>query len=54
MNGFGSWMVKVNAFVEKLIGLSVDDLPDANFADWYEDGVKPLAAAKRAIKLAGE
>lgn len=51
---FEKWMKTVDMLVRSLAGFSVHDLPDCCFADWYEDGVKPLTAAKRAIKAANE
>lgn len=50
--GFQVWMNDVDSRVKQSAGLSVHDLPDCCFADWFESGVKPQAAAKRAIKAA--
>jgi hypothetical protein len=49
---FEEWMKQVDAHCQSLCGLSVHDLPDVCFADWYEDGVSAKAAAKKAIKHA--
>jgi hypothetical protein len=46
---FEAWRAAVNAAVESQVGLSLDDLADAPLADWFEDGVTPTSAAKRAI-----
>lgn len=51
-SSFEAWMAKVNAYVEKLAGLSADDLPDCCYRDWYDDGVSPANAARRALKCA--
>ena len=51
--GFDAWMSKVFAMIEATYGLSSDDLPDVCYSDWYEDGVKPATAAKRALRNAG-
>ena len=52
---FDVWMRKVNSAVEAATGgLSVSDLPDCCFRDWFDDGVSPSAAAKRALKNANE
>lgn len=52
---FDVWFAKVNSAVEaETGGLSVNDLPDCCFRDWFDDGVKPEAAAKRALKNASE
>lgn len=50
---FEEWKAAVNTQVERLAGLSADDLPDAPYADWWEGGVSPASAAKRAIRAAG-
>lgn len=50
--GFKAWMAKVDAVVSARSGLSADDLPDCCYRDWYDDGVKPAAAAARAIRMA--
>lgn len=44
-----NWLEEVNAIVEKKWGLSVDDLPDVLYADWFEDGVTPKEAAEKWI-----
>lgn len=47
---FEEWMAQVNREVSNIIGLDADDLADQPYYDWYEDGVRPKTAAKRAIK----
>ncbi len=49
---FEDWFKKVDAAVKKLAFLSAHDLPDCPYMDWYNDGVSPSVAAKRAIKRA--
>ena len=49
---FDQWMAEVNTFLNKLCYLSSDDLPDCSYMMWYEDGVRPATAAKRAMKEA--
>lgn len=46
------WMEQVDTEINKIIGLGLDhnDLADQPYHDWYEDGVRPKTAAKRAIK----
>lgn len=51
---FEEWKVSVNFWVRRDHGLDLDDLPDCPYRDWYDDGISPLTAAKRAIKLAKE
>ena len=51
---FEDWMREVERAVQQRVGLSVHDLADVPFMDWYEDGVSPRSAAARAIRSAGE
>ena len=50
---FEQWMSKVDAEVERAVGLSADDLADAPYYDMYEDGRTPKSAAMTAIRLSG-
>lgn len=50
---FERWMQRVDAIVVRAIGLSVYDLPDCCYRDWYEDRVRPVYAAQRALRRAG-
>lgn len=52
MKTFETWIDEVNRLLD-LIGLSIDDLPDCCYRDWFEDGVSAKRAAARAIKSAG-
>lgn len=51
---FEQWMERVDASSFYYAGLSVYDLPDCNFRDWYEDEVSPGRAARMARKAARE
>ena len=51
---FEAWYTKVGLHVQKLAGLSVDDLPDCPYADWWEDDMPALSAARKAIRMASE
>jgi hypothetical protein len=51
---FEQWMTAVDAAVERLCGLSASDLPDVCYRDWYEDGISPATAARRAVRNANE
>ncbi len=51
---FEHWLAKVDAAVEARTGMSLSDLPDCCFRDWYDDGVTPSAAAARVIRNANE
>jgi hypothetical protein len=46
------WFRAVDAIVLAKAGVSVNDLPDCCFIDWFDDGVSPKAAAARALKSA--
>ena len=50
---FDKWMKKVEGYVVELTGLSTDDLPDCCYYDWYEDGMAPKPAARKAMRQAG-
>jgi hypothetical protein len=50
---FEQWFAAVDQNVEAIIGLSVNDLEDCCFMDWYEDGVKPASAARKALRNSG-
>lgn len=47
---FDAWMGAVDMAVQAKAGLSVYDLGDCSFMDWYEHGVTPKSAASRAIR----
>ena len=46
------WLKSVDDCVWSLRGVSVHDLPDCTYNDWYEDGVDDQTAARRAIRQA--
>lgn len=50
---FKTWMTAVNSFVVGAAGVEVEDLEDCAYRDWFDNGVKPKTAAKRALKAAG-
>lgn len=47
---FTSWKIEVDAALVAKCGLESSDLADCPYRDWYEDGVRPSAAATRAIR----
>lgn len=47
------WMDKVDVWCQKLSGVSIYDLADQPFSDMFEDGRKPKAAAKLALRSDG-
>lgn len=46
---FKQWMAQVNREVSRIAGLSVYDLADQPFRDWYEDGLTPAEAAEETL-----
>ena len=50
---FETWMERVDKFVYLSCGLSVDDLNECCYADWYDDGMGAGRAAKKAMKYSG-
>jgi len=50
---FEDWMKAVDNAVWAKAGLSVYDLADAPFRDWYDSGVSPKSAASKAIRMGG-
>ena len=53
MTGFERWMNEVDGWVFDLSGVSVHDLSDCCFRDWYNDEVSAEGAAIRALQYAG-
>ena len=47
---FTSWMAEVDAALEAKCMMDSRDLADCPYHDWYDDGVRPRAAATRAIR----
>lgn len=47
--GFNMWKRMVDDVIRRKVGLHSDDLPDCPYYDWYEQGLSPLAAARRAL-----
>jgi len=50
---FEDWLRKVDQAVGQIAGLSYMDLADQPYRDWYDDGVAPGTAAKRALASEG-
>jgi hypothetical protein len=43
------WMKRVDRVVLRLAGVSVHDLADQTFWDWWHDGMKPSEAARLTL-----
>jgi hypothetical protein len=50
---FDEWMAQVDSRVWGTVGLSVHDLEDCSFRDWFDDGVSVATAAKRVLRQSG-
>jgi hypothetical protein len=50
MTHFDDWLRRVDTACWDMAGLSVHDLPDNPYRDWFDDGLEPSKAAKRALK----
>ena len=50
---FGEWMEAVDGLLVHCAGISAYDLPDCTYHDWYDDRIRPIRAANRALKWAG-
>jgi hypothetical protein len=50
---FEEWMKTVDAHLSNRAGgMTSADLPDCCYGDWYEDGLSPSTAARKAIRVA--
>jgi hypothetical protein len=50
---FWDWLDKVDAIVEMTCDMSIQDLPDMDYAGSYEDGVSPKEMARETLEYAG-
>lgn len=50
---FQQWMRAVDSEVYALAGVSVHDLADQTFRDWYDDEIEPSEAAEMALENEG-
>lgn len=51
---FEEWKRLLDHYLETLIGLDSDCLPDAPYHRWYTENLNPHRAAKRALARAKE
>ena len=47
---FEQWMRQVDDLTWQQAGCGTNDLPNASYRDWYEDGLSPDEAAERAVE----
>ena len=50
---FNSWMARIDNLFWYFIGLSVHDMPDCPFMDWYEERIRPVFAVNHVLEFAG-
>ena len=50
---FDQWMKRVDAVLDRLVGMVSLDLPDVDYWSMYEDDNKPEFAALSALEAAG-
>ena len=50
---FEQWMEQVDTAVQALAFVSVHDLPDQPFRDWWESGWEPGEAAEEVLEYSG-
>ena len=44
------WLYLTDRRCRKIVGLSIFDLSDANYGDFYQDGMSPSDAARTAVE----
>ena len=49
---FEEWMRKIDALLLYCRGIRLYDLPDCPYRDWYDDRLRPIRAANKALKYA--
>ena len=47
---FEDWMSRIDRFIGRALGLSIYDLPDCHYREWYERRMRPSRAAARAVR----
>ena len=49
---FDEWESRVDRIMTKYIGIGLHDLPDCPTREWYDDRVRPIRAANKALRYA--
>jgi hypothetical protein len=49
-NKFNEWLKKCDKIVSRKAGLGLDDLPDAMWRDYFDDGLTPIDATDSAYE----
>ena len=50
---FDQWFKRVDAVIVRHFGIGADDLPDIDYMSLYEERVRPIRAANKALRNAG-
>ena len=53
MSEFEIWMGQIDRMVNATAMVSVHDLPDSPFRDWFDSGMAAADAAEQALRDAG-
>ena len=51
---FEVWMKEADRLCGASTGMSLYDLPDCCYRDWYDDGMTPKQAVRMALRSANE
>ncbi len=51
---FEQWMERVDGLVMRHASVSIYDLPDCPYYDWYNQRLKPVRAANKVLTMATE
>ena len=51
---YKEWEQKVNAHMEEVYGVGIDDIPDMPYHDWFKDDVTVQSAVAKAIGIVNE
>ena len=51
-SGFEAWMARIDNLFWRFAGLSVHDMPDCQFMDWYEERIRPVYAVNHVLENA--
>lgn len=46
---FNAWMRQVDRVIDRIAGVSYEDLTDQPYREWYDAGTSPKRAAARAL-----
>jgi hypothetical protein len=49
---FEEWQATIDRYVGRVIGLSIHDLPDQPYRDWYDGEVTAKEAAREIVESA--